>query len=75
MIIKLYLLVLSILLSFFGKSQISTPEFYENNLQNIFANLEKNRIPTGLLLDAGIEFTNFEKFDGTLPDSSYASSN
>ncbi len=70
---KNYLFVLFFLCSIFAKSQTSPIEIYDNNLQNIFANLEKDRIPTGLLLDAGVEFINLKKFNGTLPDSSYTS--
>ena len=45
-----------------------------NELQAIFTNLEKERIPTGFLLDAGVEFANLKKYDGTIPDSSHTSS-
>lgn len=45
-----------------------------NTLNPVFSNLEKDRIPTGLLLDAAVEFANLKKYDGSIPDSSYTSS-
>lgn len=58
----------------FMKAQVSNPEVYDNTLQNIFSNLEKNKIPNGLLLDAAIEYADLKKYDGSLPDSSYTNS-
>ena len=83
---KFYLIIL-LFLGFLGLSQIVTTQQQQiaipvdpgeinqiNPLQNIFTNLEKDRIPNGLLLDAAIEFAHFKKYDGTIPDSSYTSS-
>ncbi len=36
-----------------------------------FANLEKNRVPYGMLSDFSMEFTALPAFQGTLNDSSY----
>lgn len=76
---KLYFL-LSVLAAVLGPAQMSptavpvNPGNQINQLQNAFSNLEKERIPTGLLLDAAVEYANLSKYDGTLPDSSLTSS-
>jgi len=36
-----------------------------------FVSLEKNRVPHGILLDFGMEFTNVQAFNGMLTDSTY----
>ncbi|SHJ25762.1 Lecithin:cholesterol acyltransferase [Cruoricaptor ignavus] len=46
----------------------------ENTLQNIFNNLDKSKIETGLLLDAAVEFVDLKKYNGIPTDSSYTSS-
>ncbi|SDE66322.1 hypothetical protein [Riemerella columbipharyngis] len=43
----------------------------ENTIQNVFRNLDKSKIQTGLLLDAAIEFADLKKYNGTPTDSSY----
>ncbi|WP_223605692.1 T9SS type A sorting domain-containing protein [Chryseobacterium sp. OSA05B] len=75
---KVFLFILS-LSGFIGFGQTKkviprTKDIQDNTLQSVFANLEKDRIPNGLLLDAAIEFANLKKYDGTMPDSSYTSS-
>jgi hypothetical protein len=37
----------------------------------LFGQLDKSKIPHGILLDYGMEFTNLEEFDGTLTDRNY----
>lgn len=77
---KIYFFALVILWSISGFGQIGTqaisvdPSNQINQLHSVFSNLEKNRIPTGLLLDAAVESANLKKYDGTMPDSSYTSS-
>ena len=60
--------------SFFSvaQQQINT-EFKTKTLQ-VFQNLDKNRVPHGILLDFGMEFTNLQAFNGTLTDSTYTNS-
>jgi hypothetical protein len=62
------------LLSFYSiaQQQINT-EFKTKTLQ-VFQNLDKNRVPHGILLDFGMEFTNLQAFNGTLTDSTYTNS-
>jgi hypothetical protein len=62
------------MLSYFSvaQQQINT-EFKTKTLQ-VFQNLDKNRVPHGILLDFGMEFTNLQAFNGTLTDSTYTNS-
>ena len=56
----------------YAQQQINT-EFKTKTLQ-VFQNLDKNRVPHGILLDFGMEFTNLQAFNGTLTDSTYTNS-
>lgn len=59
------------MLSFFSVAQqVNNTEFKTKTLQ-VFQNLDKNRVPHGILLDFGMEFTNLQAFNGTLTDSTY----
>ena len=78
---KIYFFALLLLLQYTGFAQILTPQaavptdpVEANTLHAVFSNLEKDRIPNGLLLDAAVELINIEKYNGTMPDSSYTSS-
>ncbi len=62
-----------ILTSTFYAQQVNNTEYKTKTLQ-VFQNLDKNRIPHGILLDFGMEFTNLQAFNGTLTDSTYTSS-
>ena len=62
-----------ILTSTFYAQQVNNTEFQTKTLQ-VFQNLDKNRIPHGILLDFGMEFTNLQAFNGTLTDSTYTTS-
>ena len=42
---------------------------FENQRSRMFANLEKERVPHGILLDYAYDFTNVELFNGTITDS------
>lgn len=78
------LFLVSTLLSFsyyaqvvFSTSSQAVPSniaIQENTIQQIFSHLEKDKIPTGLLADAAVDFANLKKFNGILTDSSYTSS-
>lgn len=62
------------MLSFFSVAQqVNNTEFKTKTLQ-VFQNLDKNRVPHGILLDFGMEFTNLQAFNGTLTDSTYTNS-
>jgi hypothetical protein len=53
--------------------QVNDTEFKTRTLQ-VFQNLDKERVPHGILLDFGMEFTNLQAFNGTLSDSTYTTS-
>ncbi|MCK9404781.1 MAG: hypothetical protein M0Q26_15415 [Chitinophagaceae bacterium] len=54
-------------LSSFAQDEINT-EFI-NRMNYVFALLEKNRVPNGLLLDYAMEFADFKSYNGVLTDS------
>jgi hypothetical protein len=56
----------------YGQQTINT-EFKTKTLQ-VYQNLDKNKVPHGILLDFGMEFTNLQAFNGTLTDSTYTTS-
>ena len=54
-------------------AQAETDTSFAAQMNSIFANLEKTRIPYGILKDYGMEFTNLNQFNGkaALSDSNY----
>ena len=56
----------------YSQQEINT-EFKTKTLK-VFQNLDKNRVPQGILLDFGMEFTNLQAFNGSLSDSTYTNS-
>ncbi len=44
---------------------------FKSLMDNTFQNLEKNRIPHGILIDFGMEFAHVPAYNGTLTDSTY----
>lgn len=71
---KIYLVLLLLTGTYLLRAQTQPVDVHDNVLESIFSDLEKQRIPTGFLLDAAIEFSNLQKYDGSIPDSSYTSS-
>tara|TARA_R110002073_G_scaffold161723_3_gene317376 strand:+ start:24836 stop:28015 length:3180 start_codon:yes stop_codon:yes gene_type:complete len=69
---KKYILLLCFL-SIFKLSQSQTEINYDfaNQMNSLFAPLDKTKVPHGILLDYGMEFTNVPAFNGTLTDSTY----
>lgn len=72
---KLYTLILAVI---FSITNIHAQTFDDNYsevrsyLNSMFQQLNKNRVPTGLLLDYGIDLVDMEDYDGTmLADSTY----
>lgn len=59
------------LLSYFGYGQENVNISFNQEMGRIFTGLEKERVPHGILLDFGMEFTNVPAFNGTLTDSTY----
>ena len=66
-------LLLALLYCFSFAQQVSNTEFKNTTLQ-VFQNLDKSRIPYGILLDCGMEFTNIQAFDGILRDTTITDS-
>jgi len=44
---------------------------FKTKMNNLFGQLEKNRVPHGVLLDFGMEFANVTAYNGTITDSTY----
>ena len=53
---------------FLYAQQVVNTELKTKTLQ-VFQNLDKNKVPHGILLDFGMEFTNIKAYNGTLTDS------
>ncbi|MGV4413205.1 alpha/beta hydrolase [Chryseobacterium sp. T1] len=54
--------------------QPDNPQLETNTLLLPFTDLDKSKIETGLLLDAGMEFADLKKYNGIPTDSSFTSS-
>lgn len=65
------------LTSLTGKAQTETDTTFRTQMNTIFANLDKSKVPYGLLRDYAMEFTNLECYNGTaaLMDSNYIHAN
>lgn len=44
---------------------------FKDEMNNIFQNLDKDKVPHGILLDFGMEFTNVKAFNESLTDSTF----
>lgn len=53
-------------------SQIETNTSFANQMNTVFSPLDKTKVPHGILLDFGMDFTNVAAFNGTLTDSTYS---
>ncbi|HLV38495.1 hypothetical protein [Xanthomarina sp.] len=53
--------------------QVNNTQFKTKTLQ-VYQNLDKNKVPHGVLLDFGMEFTNLQAFNGALTDSIHVGS-
>lgn len=58
-------------------AQTETDTTFSTQMNYIFSNLDKTKVPYGILRDYGMEFTNIENYNGTVPlvDSNYADIN
>lgn len=66
---KLFVILL-ILFCSIANAQTDINTSFSDRMNYIFQQLEKNRVPNGLLLDYAMEFTNLSNFNGTaLTDS------
>ncbi|MGI8583763.1 MAG: hypothetical protein ACR2KX_16310 [Chitinophagaceae bacterium] len=62
--------IILLLIFNFAEAQTDINTSFSDRMNYIFQPLEKNRVPSGLLLDYAMEFTNLSNFDGTsLADS------
>lgn len=72
---KLYTLILAVIFSITNTYAQTLDDNYSevrSYLNSMFQQLNKNRVPTGLLLDYGIDLVDLEDYDGTiLADSTY----
>lgn len=60
--------------STYGQTSITENEVVRASLDKMFMNLDKSKVPTGLLLDYAIDIVDFDKYDGReLTDSNYVS--
>ncbi len=66
---QLWLFLLLCALSFFSFAQNEINTEIIARMNNVFAPLEKNRVPTGLLLDYAMEFADLKSYNGLLRDS------
>ena len=66
---KLWLLLLVCLFEIAAYSQNETNTEFNSRMNYVFALLEKNRVPNGLLLDRALEFAELKSYNGTLTDS------
>ena len=65
---------LSIALLMFCQVTLAQQEIntsFKHEMNNIFQNLDKDKVPHGILLDFGMEFTNVNAFNGSLTDSTF----
>ena len=67
------LLIACLITSTIYAQQVNNTEFKTKTTQ-VFQNLDKTRVPHGILLDFGMEFTNLQAFNGTLTDSTFTTS-
>lgn len=68
---KIILVLLIGLLPLMGFSQKEINRSFSREMDQTFKNLDKKRVPDGILLDFGMEFTNVRAFNGTLTDSTF----
>ena len=67
LILSTFTVVVSLLCN---AQQVNNIEFKTKTLQ-VFQNLDKTRVPHGILLDFGMEFTSLQAFNGAVICSSY----
>ncbi len=66
---KYSLLFILLLVSTFATAQQEISTAYATQVTNMFAPLDKTKIPHKILLDFGFEYTNLKAFNGVLTDS------
>lgn len=66
---KISYFLLCFLVFTIANAQQEISNAYATQVSNMFAPLDKTKIPHGLLLDFGFEYTNLKAYNGTLVDS------
>jgi len=56
--------LLLIAINFQSTAQVHVDTNFKNAINTTFADLDKNKIPNGLLLDYSMDFTNVEAYNG-----------
>ena len=71
---KSFVLSLLLLGMFFVQNlqaQIEIDTIWKSKINKVFQNLDKNKVPEGILLDYAMEFTDLNVYDGQLRDSAW----
>ncbi|MBG6110284.1 hypothetical protein H4V97_002520 [Flavobacterium sp. CG_23.5] len=69
---KITFLLFAFLFSIFSNAQQDINTTFATQMNTVFGSLDKTKIPHGILLDYGMEFTNVPAYNGTLTDSTYS---
>lgn len=69
---KITALLAIFLISLVSYAQDEVNTSFASQMNTIFGQLDKTKIPNGILLDYGMEFTNLPAYNGTLTDSTYS---
>ena len=69
---KNLLLLFAFLFSLFTNAQQEINTTFATQMNSVFGPLDKTKVPHGVLLDYGMEFTNVPAYNGTLTDSTYS---
>ena len=68
---RLLFLCSFVLLTTLASAQQEINYDFTYKMNALFGQLDKSKIPHGILLDYGMEFTNLEEFDGTITNRNY----
>lgn len=70
---RIFILVLASCLSTYITAQNTSNDYtaVRENLDNMFENLDKTKVPTGILLDYAVDRVDFSNHEGTLNDNNF----
>ena len=68
---NIFLTVIFLFFSVFALAQKEINSNYTTQINVLFSDLDRTRVPHGILLDFGMEYTNVSAYNGTLTDSTY----
>jgi hypothetical protein len=69
---KITVLFFAFLFSLFANAQQEINTAFATQINTVFGSLDKTKVPHGILLDYGMEFTNVPAYNGVLTDSTYS---